>query len=53
MFGHPKVQAAMAAYGAFIEENRTLPAYNPDARQQLQDGTFSPFVPARRPINAD
>ena len=53
MFGHPKVQAAMAAYGAFIEENQTLPAYDPDARQQLQDGTFSPFVPAQSPSSAD
>ena len=49
MFGHPKVQAAMAAYVAFIEENKSLPAYDADARQQLQAGTFSPFVPIRSP----
>jgi enoyl-CoA hydratase/carnithine racemase len=43
MFGHAKVQAVMAAYVAFTERNGKLPAYDDVARQQLDDGEFSPF----------
>lgn len=43
MFSHSKVQQAMEAYVAFIERTGTLPALDADAREQLQDGSFSPF----------
>ncbi len=52
MFGHAKVQAAMAAYVGFTEHNGMLPARNDDARQQLENGEFAPFYPSSPPHHA-
>jgi enoyl-CoA hydratase len=45
MFGEPGTQAAMTAYVRYEEETGKLAATDPQARELLTNGEFSPFNP--------
>ncbi|KAA1420938.1 enoyl-CoA hydratase/isomerase family protein [Nocardioides humilatus] len=47
MFGEERVRASMQAYVDHLDRTGELPAVDPEARERLQDGSFSPFYPDR------